>query len=277
MRIAAALCLLSSLSLASPADAKDAKLSVEELVAKHLESIGPAEARAALHARIGEGVVALRILLGGTAQLAGRALLYSEPGSERINLRVDDPNYSGESFSLVGGKVDVGFFQPGRRSPLADFIAAYDDPLREGLLTGVLSLDWPLSDPGLKGAKLKYDGLKKVDGRLLHQLSYQPKKNRHDMKIQLFLDPESLRHVRTTYARSVPAPLSGDISQSSQQQDTHLNLEESFGGFQAVDGLTLPTQWTLRFSSDQASASSLWRFEVTLQKFRTNPATGEAP
>lgn len=276
MRIALAFGFLSALTLASVADAKDAKPTVEEVLARHLEAIGPAEARAAVHSRIGEGIVALRIMVGGSAQLAGRALLYSGAGTERVNLRFDDPNYYGESFNFVDGKSDTGYFQPGHRSPIGTFLAVYDDPLRERLLAGVLSANWALLDLAAGGAKLRYDGLKKVDDKPLHQVSYLPEKNRNDVKILLFFEPESFRHVRTTYSKTLTPGMSGDITQSSQQLETHYDLEETFAGFQTVEGLTLPTQWVLRFGTQSTSGTTLWRFEVAIQRFRTNPPAGEA-
>jgi hypothetical protein len=273
----AACFVVAAASAVPPAQAKEPKLTAEDVVTGHLLALGPAEVRSATRSRIAEGSVALKILVGGTAHLTGRALLYSEPGTQRINLRFDEPNYYGESFTLVGDKSDAGFAQPSRRSPIGSFFATYDDSLREGILTGALSTSWALLDVAARGAKLKYDGIKKVDDKPLHQITYQPKKKKSEMRILLFFDPETFRHVRTTYTLTIPAPMGATITESSQQQDSHYNLEETFDGFQQVEGLTLPTQWTLRFGSEEGTRSSLWKFDTAVQRFRINLATGDVP
>ncbi len=269
--IAASLLLLPSL-----AAAKDAKPTAEDLVARHLESIGPAEARAAIRSRMAQGPVRFKVLIGGASDLAGVSLFYSEARSLRASLRFGAPDYNGESFGFANDKVDVGFFQPGRRSEIASFLASYDEPLREGLLGGALSTAWPLLELPARGAKLKYDGLKKVDDVELHQLSYGFAKRRSNLQVRLFLEPASFRHLRTTYRLDQAAPMSGSITASSQQQDTRYDLEETFGDFRATDGLQMPHEWTLRFSvQGEGARATLWRFVSRFEGIRQNLATGE--
>lgn len=270
MKLRVVLCLAAAFAMGSPLRGKDAKITAEEIVAKHLESIGPADARSAVRSRMAEGTTSVRLLVGGTAVLSGRATLYSETGALRAKLRFDAKEYYGEEFTLSGEKTDVGYAQPAQRSPIGRFLASYDEPLREGLLTGTLSTTWTLLDPQVRGAKLKYDGLKKVEGRQLHQVTYQPKKRRSDLRILLFFEAETLRHVRTSYSITVPASVGSSINQSFRQQETRFDLEENFDGFQALDGLTLPTTWSLRFGAEEGSRSSLWKWDTNIERVQSN-------
>jgi hypothetical protein len=68
------------------ASAQDQKLKLEEVVAKHLESIGTAEARAKASTRVAAGEVKFIARLGGTANVDGQAMMVS---SER---RLDGRN-----------------------------------------------------------------------------------------------------------------------------------------------------------------------------------------
>ena len=145
--------IFAGLTLAPTIAATEEKLRAEELVARHLEALGTREARAAAPSRIAEGPTHLKILVGGMASLSGRALLFSDRRTLRANLRFDAPSFGGESFSFADDRSEVGFVQPGRRSPLGDFLSVYDDPLREGLLGGVLSASgrswtFPCASPG---------------------------------------------------------------------------------------------------------------------------------
>jgi hypothetical protein len=268
MRTRAALCLGIALLAVS---------SLHATLAKHLDAVGSAEARSAVKSRIAEGSVGLHVLVGGTAILQGRALVYTDAANRRFNLRFDNKDYYGEAFTMTGDKTETAFVQPARRSPIGTFLSIYDEPLREGLLGGLLSTAWPLLDLPQSGAKLKYDGLKKVEDKPMHQVSYQPKKKRSNMIIQLFFDPETFRHVRTKYSLTLAAPMGATITESSSQQESHFDLEETFDGFQAFDGLTLPTQWTLRYGSQEGTRSTLWKFEVAVEKVRANATTPRVP
>jgi hypothetical protein len=265
-----ALFVLVSLALAAPALAKEPKLTPEQLVAKHLEALGSAEDRASAATHLAEGSVALKVLIGGAGNLQGRVQLASEAESFRAVLGFDAPDYGGESWAFLGDRAQVGLmYVGGQRSPIGAFLSENDDALREGLLGGVLSTRWPLQAAGVRGAKLKYDGLKKVEGKQLHALVYGPAKRQNTMRITLYFEPESFRHVRTTYSLSQAPPQSFDITQSSQQSDSRFELEESFDGFEEVDGLRLPKLWAVRYSRQgDRVRPSLWRFEVAFDRIQ---------
>ncbi len=115
--------------------------------------------------------------------------------------------------------------------------------MREGLLGGSGSLSWALQNVAARKAKVKYRGLKNVDGRSLHRLDYQPRKRRGNLKIELYFDPETYRHVRTEYRRSIPVVVR---SFRFSLQNSITRLTETFENFQPADGVMLPMLWKLR-------------------------------
>ena|ERR1017187_8658426 len=92
------------------------------------------------------------------------------------------------------------------RSAFGNFVFVQDAVIREGLLGGVLSTAWPLLNLDERKAKVSFDGLKKIDGQELYELRYRPHKNT-DLEIHLYFDPQTYRHVETTYSYSVTQSL----------------------------------------------------------------------
>ena len=77
--------------------------------------------------------------------------------------------------------------------------------------------------------------------------------------------------MRTTYSVSRSALMTGDITQSSRQQETRYHLEETFDGFEVRGGLGLPSLWTLRFGAEgEGLPSSVWRYDTTFERLRLN-------
>src|SRR5258708_21716858 len=81
----------------------------------------------------------------------------------------------------------------------------HDLIFKQGLMGGTLSSAWPLLDLTARGPLLEYVGTKKVDNRLLHELKYLPRGG-SDLKIALFFEQDTFRHVRTAYERGIAAP-----------------------------------------------------------------------
>lgn len=276
MQMSRSLALLGLLAALAPAAARDEKLTSDELVTRHLASLGAPEALAAVSSRIAEGTASLRVAVGGSATIGGRLLFFSAGRQMRASLAFSAADYRGESLAFDGQKTDIGFMMPGRRSDLGTFLSKYDVILREGLLGGALSTAWPLLELQGRKAKLKYEGLKKVEGRQLHQVSYRMDKGQGDIRIVLRFDPETFQHVGTRYNLTLASTMSPDITASSKEQETHYDLEESFEGFQAFAGVTLPTRWTLRFGAQLRNRTSLWIWDSAVEKVRHNEIAAPA-
>lgn len=240
--------LLALVAMLAVSAAKD-ELQVGDLVKQHLNSIGTEQARAAAKTRVAEGTVRFRILSGGTGDQEGKQVFISEGRKLVTLLKLPNPSYRGERFVSDGKKTVIGNMRPGVYSNLGRFVEVHDEVLTEGLWGGTLSTGWALTNPEDRHAKLHYDGLKTVNGRALHRVSYKPSK-RTDLEIELYFEPETFRHVMTTYELNVNPQLAGSEQENVQQQFTHYRLEERFSDFKQTDNLWLPGRWIVQFTSD---------------------------
>ena len=260
-----------------PAGAADMK--PEDIVAKHLDSIGTAQARAAAKSRIAEGTVTYKILVGGAGSLDGKSVLVSQDQKLHFMMKLNNNLYHGEQFIFDGNRDEISFSTANqRRSQFGEFVRVQDVMLRDGLFGGVLSTAWPLNNLNERKPKLSYEGMKKIDGKDLYEVRYKPKKS-SDADIFLYFDPATFHHVETVYtvrvraqlgnvdaqiANAVPVPgdagpvfpaTGGVVGESSEtatarQQETRYRLEERFSDFESFNGLNLPTHYTIQFTQE---------------------------
>ncbi len=255
--LALAFCLGATESLAG-----EPKLKLEEVLARHLDSIGPDGQRAG-RARSLKGACELSAPTSGevAGALRGTFTLVSSPAEFGLKMQFPSASYPAESFTRQGAEAEVGFVLPGRRSGLGSFLSSNAVVLRENLLGGTLNGSWPLLALAESGAKLRYDGLKKRDKRMLHQLGYRAKKGQFELDIFILLEPETYRHVMTIYKRSQAQGMASDPTTSSSMSDLYQQLEETFADFASVDGLTVPTSWTLRYENRGPQTLS-WKYNL---------------
>ena len=249
-------------ALLAPVLAEDPKLEPEELVARHLKALGPPEILSTVQNRTAEGVGQLEVLLGGTGSLEGPALFVSEGRKIFFSIRFDEPNYTAEEFSFDGEDCYVGNIQPGVRSQLGQVLYQFEDLVEEGLLGGVLSTAWPLLDLEGRRPRLDYEGLKKINDQEFLELRYRMRRGGTDFRIHLYFDPETFRHMATTYKLRIAAPMGATIDESARQFDTRVTLEEWFSDFYPTDGLDLPAHWTIRLTLDTGSGTFLTKWEM---------------
>ena len=247
------------------------EIKVEDLLQHHLDSIGTSDVRAAAKSRVVQGAAAYKILVGGTGSITGKAVIVSEGPRLHVLLKVNADRYRGEKFVRNGDKTFVaGTYADATRSEFGEFLRANDVPLREGLLCGVLSTGWPLLDLSSHGAKLKYEGKKKVDGLELLAVSYRPKKGT-DLRITLYFAPDSFRHVMTLYTTEAAAGIGPTETESARQNQARYRIEERFSDFKTVDGLTLPWHYDLRYQQElQNGFTKLVEWDVTAATIDNN-------
>lgn len=244
----------------------------EELVSKHLDALGSTEARAALKSLNVEGNLLTKFLRGGSGAAGGPFAMVSEGHKIIMQAKFDQPTYPGESYAFDGSKKTIGFIVPGQRSQLEDFLNNNGEVVQEGLIGGTLSTAWPLYDWQSRNAKLDVDGLKKVDGKDLIRVSYHPRHGTGDLKIYLFFEPETFRHVKTIYTQQSQAQMGSTPGMSSVGGGANLTMEENFGGFAKVNKLMLPTQWTIKYDQEGlGSGSSMVEFDWSISKIVANP------
>jgi hypothetical protein len=276
------------LSQALPVHAAD--LKPEDLIAHHLESLGTAAVRGANKSRVIQGIARFKMLVGGGGQLEGKAAVVSE--ERKLNIMMKFPNdYKGEQFISDGDKSYIAATTAEhRRTTFGEFVMSQPVILQEGLLGGALSTAWALSNLDRNHPHLSSGGLKKVDGRQLLDLHYQPKKS-NEMDIHLYFDPETYHHVETVYSitlatglgTSVPSSSDqvglttasglpgGDPTRSSKQQEIRYTLEERFSDFNTTDGITLPSHYNIHFTQElQDGKTTVYEWDITAKEVVEN-------
>jgi hypothetical protein len=241
--------------------------SPEQLVAEHLKSIGDPAMMANIKSITLVGTAEADFILGMSGHMTGTSMLVSEGANMAAAMRFQDINYPGEYFAYNGKSVTVGHIKPGLKSPIADFLYRYNKIMKNGLLGGVLSNAWPLRDiksnkPNMKVRKTK------VDGTDLYEIEYSPKDRHGDMKIRLYFDPETYRHVRTEYkVRTTDDVTTGfgtpfeagggvqDMAIAQVRGESYYTLIEIFDDFKKVGTMTMPHSYTLDYMIDGLNQS----------------------
>lgn len=259
-------CFLSSIR---SAQGQDKKLTSEELIARHLDSIGTAEARSKVSTRVASGETKFIARLGGSGNVDGQAMMVSSGAKLRFGIKLPLNDYPGEDIAFDGAKAAAGLLPQGGRSLLSAFFSSQNLPLNEGLIGGTLSTAWPLLRMDKTQPKLDYRGLKKIDGRQLHEVGYRPRKGSGELKVSLYFDPETFRHVKTKYSYEIGATI-GTRENSNQNPERYYALTEDFDDFLAVDGLTLPHKYRMQFSAEGRGRSALHDWTVTIKKIDHN-------
>jgi hypothetical protein len=275
----AGLTLGSVFGLVNKAVAFNPPANAQELVSQHLDSIASASVRAGLKTRVAQGPVRYTILVGGAGFLDGKTQIASDGKKLVFMMKLPNNEYHGEQFIFNGEKDSVAFSTAQQaRSSFGNFVFVQDAVIREGLLGGVLTTAWPLLNLDERKAKVSFEGLKKIDGQELYDLRYRPNKNT-DLEIHLYFDPQTYRHVETTYGYSSSqnfanfspstavgnSPSSGGASHTptastqgsgtaetaaARQYMNRYRLTEKFSDFKTVDGVTLPTHDNIQFSQE---------------------------
>jgi hypothetical protein len=247
------------------------ELKPEDLVARHLQSIGAPQARAAAQSRVAAGPAQFKILVGGAGKLDGKATLVSQGARLVLLLKFSNADYRGEQLVCDGKKVRVVATTANqRRSLFGELLYSQNVPLLEGLLGGVISTAWPLLDLQDHQAKLSLEGTKKFEGQSVYDLLYRPKRGT-DWVIHLYFDTETFHHVATLYTISVSAGLGRGVTDSARQEQSRFRIEERFSDFQEHNGLTLPQQYDLHFTEElQNGSTTMWQWNAQFTDISDN-------
>jgi len=268
LAIAALLCLIAD---AAPARDKE-KMKPEDVLAKHLESIGTNEARGKVRNLVVGGTATLNVRLGGKGQTTGASLIASEGRMSLLKMVFQEsPSYPFELLSYDGKNFGAVPLRPGVRSSFSEFLLENEMIFKEGLMGGALTTAWPLLSLTERGARLDYQGTKKIGERQAHELRYKPRGG-SDMKVTLFFDAETFRHLRTEYERTLAAALGGRISTSGAsagKNEIRYKMSEDFSDFKSEGGLMLPHAYRLHLSV-QGPVPVLMDFVFDLTQFTFN-------
>src|SRR5712671_5433404 len=165
--------VLLTFVLAGPTSSSAQKIKPEDIVARHLEAIGPAKARASARVIAGTSQVIFRTPPPG--QAIGRAVFASDGLKSLVGMSFPSPVYPREELGFNGNSFVAAFVTPGVRSVLGNFLMMHDLIFKQGLMGGALSTSWPLLDLASRGAQLESVGARKRGARTLHELRYFPR------------------------------------------------------------------------------------------------------
>lgn len=251
------------------ATAQEKTMDLKELLSRHREAVGSASARGAVKSRFAAGTAKFVSRIGSSGNLDGTVGLVSLTPKLRYSVRFPTQQNPGEQLAFDGKNLDVGVLQGGGRSDFALFMQQQDLPLKEGLFGGVLSTGWPLIKDPIT-ARLEYKGIKKIDGRSLHAIGYRPQKGSSDLKVTLYLDSETFRHVRSEYEFQIGARIGVGPNQSAAIPESHYLLTEEFEDFRAVDGVTVPYKCKIQLSILASMRNRLIDWTLTFNQVTHN-------
>jgi hypothetical protein len=239
-------------------------LKVEEILAKHADSIGTKENRQALTTVMAIGLSEFETT-SPAVKGGGRAIVVSDPGNLFFVISLNSREYPFDKIGYFDGKVSLPFVVAGSRSLLGAFINEHSKMLSEGLFGGVMSLRWPLlRDDAARKAKFKGGSLKKVNDRKMYVVDYDPTTGGSaSFSIKLHFDATTFQHMRTEYRYELQAG-AVKFGQQNQIASSIGTLTEEFSDFKTVDGITLPHRQRIEFTSNGSSGTykSIWGVRV---------------
>ena len=257
------------ISLVAPLSSASDKWKPEELVARHLESIGPTKARAAIKTRIISGTSQVTFHTTPLGQATGRVVLASEGNKSLLGMSFPSPVYPREQLGFDGSSFRAAFVVPGQRSALGSFLMTHNLIFKQGLMGGTLSSAWPLLDLSTRSPQLEYAGLKTIENRTLHEMKYPPRGG-SDLQIRLFFDSETFRHLRTEYERVIAAQ-TGDRSMiAGVTRETRFKLVEEFSDFKKEGELDLPHTYKIKLTTDTEAGTFSAEWVINLTQFTFN-------
>jgi hypothetical protein len=254
-KITAIFCLQSALLFATD-------LKPEDIVARHLDSFGTTEARAASKTRVVQGQAEFKIRVGGGGSgLPGTSGLVSDGRKSVLLVKLSNNDYRGEQFVTDGDKVRIPTTTANhRRSSLGEFVYSQDQIVSEGLMGGTLTTAWALLNLDANKPKLSDNGERKIGGGVVYEIGYHSKK-KDDLTI----------HSLTLASGLAPIAGGSDITQSVMQKETRYTIEENFSDFKTAEGLTLPSKYVIHFTQElQNGTTQVYEWDIAADEFSNN-------
>ncbi len=267
LRVISILCLHACLPLGLCAQ----KLTPEDLVARHLQSIGTPAALAAVKSRVVQGNLVFKVMIGGSGEIHGTWGRVSEARKMKLVMRFGVGDWRGEEFVFDGNKTYVAALTTShRKSSFGEFVHSQDYILKEGLLGGELSTGWALQYLDQDHPQLIYAGLKKVDGHEVQDLEYHSRKS-GDMQVHLYFDPETYHHVKTLYSLVLAPNVGPTIVDSASQPTIRYTIDERFADFKTADGLTLPGAYSIEYTQEPQNGQTIvYHWDMTADRLGEN-------
>lgn len=264
--------LVSIVVLVCLSTAFSQKMTVEQLISKHLNSIGSDSIRAGARSLMVVGTGTQRFTSTADAPVEGRIVIASEAVKLYMGMNMNSPQYPGQQFKFDGKKFDVAITTTAGRDFFGNFIQDNAALLKSGVFVGALSTGWLMANFDSEKGKISINDNTKINGRETIEVDFSPKGG-SDLAIKLFFDAETFQHVRSEYRRITSAP-QGVMSRglnnrtadnSGRQNETRLTVTEEFSDFRSKVGLMLPHTYKLTYSKfgSQGNFESLWTFTIS--------------
>jgi hypothetical protein len=243
------------------------ELKTEEIIAKHIESIGSKENRDAVKNRIAIGASEFSIKTPFST-LSGRFILASESENLLFVSTYQSADYPFEKIGFWEGDVKIPFIRPGVRGPLGSYLLSNNKIIKDGLLGGSILSTWILLDPVARKGKLEAGGKKKINGRETVILNYVLKGGfSADSSIKLYFDAENFHHLRTEYRQKMPTKNYQIGIFGGDQIGTSNKLVEDFGDFGNESGLLLPHSYKLSLTIDGQAGTREFEWNISISKY----------
>ncbi len=245
------------------------KLKPEEIIAKHRLSIGSAERLSSVKSLIAVGEVRVDYITQKNQPAAGRIVIASEGNKIFFGMQLNATDYPQEKIIFDGSKTDVAAVRAGSRSIFGNFMQSNNAIVSQGLISGTLATSWALLDAAQRGAKISSGGTKKIDGKEVYVLNFNPK-GTSDLDITLYFDQQTFQHVRTEYKRTSSASMGRTPEESSRMQETRLKVTEDFSDFKEVQGINVPSKYRIHYSISGQNGTTEIAWTANLSEFAAN-------
>jgi len=264
-------CAMFFLLLAVIGAAQDnSKMKPEEIVSKHLASIGTPEMLASVSSRVIAGKSQARDVKAAITNIQGQSVMASTKDKSLLRMKfntADESDYSREEIIFDGKKVNAPFITESQRSALGSFLFSYNEIVKQGLFGGGLNSTWALLEAKSKIDKFNYEGKEKIGDKEVYVLRCVPRGG-SALTIKLYFDANTFQHVRTTYYQVITSPIT--TADQGLVSETRYKLVEDFSGYKKISGLTLPTNYKINYTIETPTRLSQFEWLLKFSQFTYN-------
>jgi hypothetical protein len=241
--------VLAVFSLSTFAVGQKEKISPEEIISKHLASIGTPEARSAAKSRVLVGQAMLSSKVGYSGRIGGPAQVASDANKLLLAIVFNSNDYKYEKLAFDGKDISYGRPFSNELTTLGNFIKAQPTVIKQGLLGGVNTSGWILQNLDAKKLKAEYIGQETLDGKTFLKLRIRPSGS-GELKIVLYFDVDTFQHRLTQYQYTIqPYLATSDSTENSRAKAQHFSMTEQFSDFKKVGDLVLPLSYSINISN----------------------------
>lgn len=248
------------------------KLKSEDILAKHIASIGTADAITAGTNRKFEGLAQVRNVRLAQSLVRGGSFLASAKDKQILVMAFQvlaNQDYAGERIAYDGKVVTIPFVSASQRSAVGSFIFAYPEIIKHHIFGGTLFSSWAPNDSDKHIAKFELQGTEKIGDVDAYKVKVVPKGGTA-LNIRMFFDTASFRHLRTEYKYTATA---GTLTvDEGRATETRYTLIEDFSNYKTIGELSLPTTYKVTMRVDSARQGSEFEWLITLTRFAFDKA-----